>query len=105
MADEQHPVPVASLASSAKGRTSGKPWKYEKSPVVRSHLQPALKAKSWSDRIQKTKKEQAIKNLEAELKEEKQTELTRRREVTMARKKAAEERRQAEEMKAQVCTF
>ncbi|KAJ6621596.1 hypothetical protein B0H10DRAFT_2016573 [Mycena sp. CBHHK59/15] len=90
------PIP---LAPSANGRLSGKPWKPQKSATVRSHLQDGVKTKSWEDRMEKTKKAQAIKKLQAELKDEKQAEATRRREITKARKHAAEERRRLEEDK------
>ena len=79
-----------------------------------------MKAKSWADRMEKTKREAAIKKLQTELKEEKQAEISRfvwfyshtewhphnptgrRRAVTLERKKAAEERRRLEEEKAKV---
>jgi len=112
--------PVA-LASSSNGRTSGKPWKSRKSATVRSHIPNGVKAKSWQDRMEKTKKEMSIKKLQTELKDEKQAEISRyglklyadpsrgiymlpgrRRQVTMERKKAAEERRRLEEEKAKV---
>lgn len=75
--------------------------------------------------MEKTKKEQAIKKLQTELKEEKQAEIQRcallcvsssidnestpdgshrRKDITMERKKAAEERRRLEEEKAKVRT-
>ncbi|KAJ3569427.1 hypothetical protein NP233_g5051 [Leucocoprinus birnbaumii] len=91
------------LAQSANGRASGKPWKAQKSAAVRSHLPAGVKTKNWQDRMEKTKKEQAIKKLEQELKDEKQAELQRRREVALERKKAAEEKRRLEEAKAKVC--
>jgi len=93
--------PVA-LASSSNGRTSGKPWKSRKSATVRSHIPNGVKAKSWQDRMEKTKKETAIKKLQTELKDEKRAEITRRRQVTLDRKKAAEERRRLEEEKAKM---
>ena len=68
----------------------------------RSHLRPALKTASWEDRMRKTKERAAMKKLEAELKEEKQAEIRRRREITEERKKAAEERQRLEEDKAKV---
>lgn len=43
----------------------------------RTHAPDGVKAKSFDDRMEKTKKELAIKKLQAELKEEKQAELTR----------------------------
>lgn len=43
----------------------------------RSHIPNGVKAKSWADRMEKTKKERAIKKLETEMKEEKQAEITR----------------------------
>lgn len=52
--------------------------------------------------MEKTKREVAVKKLEIELKEEKQAEFKRRREITMERKKAAEERQRLEEDKAKV---
>ncbi|KAF7985305.1 hypothetical protein HWV62_6477 [Athelia sp. TMB] len=85
-----------SLASSSNGRTSGKNWKATKTAT------DGVKSKSWNDRMEKTKKEHAIKKLQAEMREEKQAELTRKREVTLERKKAAEERRRIEEEKAKV---
>lgn len=47
-------------------------------PIIsRSHLQPALKSKGFDDRMEKASKAQAIKKLQAELKEEKEAELRR----------------------------
>lgn len=91
-----------SIASSSQGRVSGKPWKTQKTATARSHLQPALKSRTFSDRMEKVSKALAIKKLQAELKEEKQAEIQRRREVTLERRKAAEERKRAEELKSQL---
>jgi rRNA-processing protein CGR1 len=74
--------------------------------------------------MEKTKKAKAIKKLQTELKIEKQAEIIRcelsvwvvqtfviednacrRREITMERKKAAEERQRLEHAKAQVCSL
>jgi len=93
---------MLTLASSSNGRVSGKPWKETKKPTVRSHLQAGVKTKNWEDRMQKTQKALSIKKLQTELREEKQAELKRRREVTAERKKAAEEKRRLEEAKAQM---
>ena len=43
----------------------------------RSLLPAGLKTKKWEDRMEKTKKEQAIKKLQTELKEEKAAEIQR----------------------------
>ena len=43
----------------------------------RSLLPDGLKTKKWEDRMEKTKKEQAIKKLQAELKDEKLSEIQR----------------------------
>lgn len=86
----------------------------------RSNLPQGVKTK-WDERMEKTKKEKAIKKLQTELKEEKLAEKqrysffsrrkvlcsigviwNRRREITLERKKAAEERRRLEEDKAKV---
>ncbi|KAH8998911.1 hypothetical protein EDB86DRAFT_3075961 [Lactarius hatsudake] len=96
---DHNPVPIA---SSSHGRVSGKPWKSQKTATARSHLPPALKSKSFSDRMEKASKALAIKKLQAELKEEKEAEIQRRREVTLERRKAAEERKRAEELKSQL---
>lgn len=85
---------VVPLAQSSGGRVSGKPWKAQKSATVyeavhyhldvhlnftprRSHLPEGVKTKGWQDRMEKTKKAQAIKKLQQELKDEKQAELQR----------------------------
>ncbi|TFY63431.1 hypothetical protein EVJ58_g3253 [Rhodofomes roseus] len=90
------------LVPSAAGRVSGKPWKQPKSATVRTLLPDGLKSKSWEDRMQKTQKEKAIKKLQAELSEEKRVEKERRRQITLDRKKAAEERLRLEEDKAKM---
>ncbi|KAI9060616.1 hypothetical protein FKP32DRAFT_1537157, partial [Trametes sanguinea] len=95
-------VPVLPLAQSSAGRVSGKAWKPLKSATVRSHLPEGVKTKKWEERMEKTKKEQAIKKLQQELKQEKEEEIKRRREVTLERKKALEERQRLEEAKAKV---
>jgi len=96
--DATTPIP---LASSSNGRLSGKPWKQRKAPTVRSQSSAGHKTK-WDERVEKTKKANAVKKLETELKEEKKAEIQRRREITMERKKAAEERRRLEEDKAKM---
>ncbi|KAF8912995.1 hypothetical protein CPB84DRAFT_1742410 [Gymnopilus junonius] len=93
---------VVQLASSSNGRVSGKSWKFAKSATVRSQLPEGLKTKKWEDRMAKAQKALAIKKLQSELKDEKQAELQRRREVTKERKQAAEEKRRLEEAKAQM---
>jgi len=85
---------VVHLTSSSNGRTSGKSWKSRKSATVRTHAPDGVKAKSFEDRMEKTKKELAIKKLQAELKEEKQAELTRRREITLERKKGCRRKKE-----------
>ncbi|KAF5384928.1 hypothetical protein D9615_001407 [Tricholomella constricta] len=94
-------VPVP-LASSSNGRVSGKSWKSQKSPTVRSQLPDGVKTKNWEDRMRKTQQALAIKKLQTELREEKQAEIQRRRQVTHERKKAAEERQRLEEAKAKM---
>ncbi|KZT05890.1 uncharacterized protein LAESUDRAFT_654762 [Laetiporus sulphureus 93-53] len=101
-AQQRPDLPATSLASSSAGRVSGKAWKHRKSATVRSHIPDGVKTKSWEDRMQKTQKEKAVKQLQAELSEEKRAEKARRREITLERKKAAEERRRLEEEKAKM---
>jgi len=59
-----------------------------------------MKLKTWDDRMRKTHELKAIKKLEAELREDKQAEIQRRREITKQRKEAAEERQRLENDKA-----
>ncbi|KAG5647609.1 hypothetical protein DXG03_008962 [Asterophora parasitica] len=94
--------PTISLASTSNGRVSGKSWKLQKTPTVRSQLPEGVKTRNWEDRMRKTQQALAIKKLQTELKEEKEAEIKRRREVTQERKKAAEERRRLEEDKAKM---
>ncbi|EIW63884.1 uncharacterized protein TRAVEDRAFT_41309 [Trametes versicolor FP-101664 SS1] len=93
---------TVALAHSVSGRVSGKAWKVPKTATVRSHLPEGVKTKKWEERMEKTKKEQAIKKLQSELKQEKVDDLKRRREITTERKKAAEERKRLEEAKEKV---
>ncbi|KAL4070830.1 hypothetical protein J3A83DRAFT_3289941 [Scleroderma citrinum] len=95
MAEISNPIP---LASSSNGRVSGKPWK---AATIRSQAPKGRKIQ-WEERMERTKREQAIKELENELKEEEQAEKQRRRQITMERKKAAEERRKLEEEKTKM---
>lgn len=86
-------TPVVELASSSGGRVSGKAWKPQKKATVyvfcaspslcsqadggtpsRSHIQEGVRTKNWEDRMEKEKKAQAIKKLQAELKEEQEAE-------------------------------
>jgi len=71
----------------------------------RSHLPEVIKTKNWEHRMEKEKKARAIKMLQAELKDEKQADMQRRREITRERKRAADERRRVEEEKTKVLVF
>ncbi|OCH96210.1 hypothetical protein OBBRIDRAFT_744296 [Obba rivulosa] len=93
---------VVPLAPSSAGRVSGKAWKHQRAATVRSYIPEGVKTKKWEDRMEKTKKTKAIKKLQDELREEKQAEITRRKEVTLERRKAAEERKRLEEEKAKM---
>ncbi|KAG6878637.1 hypothetical protein C0993_001160 [Termitomyces sp. T159_Od127] len=95
-------APVVSLTPSSNGRASGKSWKTQKTATVRSRLPQGVKTKHWDDRMRRTQQGLATKKLEAELKEEKQAEIQRRRQITQERKKAAEERQRLEEDKAKM---
>jgi hypothetical protein len=79
-----------------------------------------VKTTSWAERREKDTKAAAVRKLEQELKDEKQAEiarygclpsssvhtpiLSRRKEITLERRRAAEERRSADELKAKVRT-
>ncbi|THH33506.1 hypothetical protein EUX98_g628 [Antrodiella citrinella] len=102
MSEAGSPAPIAiPISSSSGGRVSGKSWKYQKTSTVRSNLPEGVKCK-FSVRMEKTKKEKAIKALQTELKEEKQAEITRRREITAERKIIVEEKLRLEEDKARM---
>jgi len=93
-------IPV-SLPSSVEGRASGKGWKDQKTPTVRSQQSEGHKTK-WQERMNKTKKDLAVKKLQRELREEKEDELRRKREITKERRLAAEEKKRLEEDKAKM---
>jgi len=93
-------IPV-SLPSSVAGRASGKGWKDQKSPTVRSQQSEGHKTK-WQERMNKTKKDLAVRKLQRELREEKEDELRRKRETTKERRLAAEEKKRLEEDKAKM---
>ncbi|TFK30782.1 hypothetical protein FA15DRAFT_662832 [Coprinopsis marcescibilis] len=97
---EQSSLPIP-LASSSGGRVSGKAWKMQKTATVRSQLQPSLRTK-WDDRKRQETKDKAVKKLQTELKEEKEADFQRRRQITMDRKKAAQDKIRIEEEKAKM---
>ncbi|KAH6916856.1 hypothetical protein BKA70DRAFT_1555461 [Coprinopsis sp. MPI-PUGE-AT-0042] len=93
---------VIPLNPSSGGRASGKPWKLQKKATVRTFLPENVKTKRWADRMEKETKAKAVKKLQEELKAEKQADFERRRQITLERKKAAEERVRIEEAKAKM---
>ncbi|TRM66424.1 hypothetical protein BD626DRAFT_487727 [Schizophyllum amplum] len=95
-------APVIEIASSTNGRVSGKPWKPKKTATVRSHIQEGVRTKNWEDRMEKEKKAQAIKKLQAELKEEQEAERTARIERIKERRRKAEEKARIEADKAKM---
>ena len=114
---------VRSIAYTSNGRVSGKSWKSRKTATVygfllrtislsllkissRTHLPPGVKSKKWENRMQKTEKARAIKKLQADLRDEKQSEIHRRRQITKERNQAIAERRRLEDESAKVrCSF
>lgn len=116
MSDVEDVVPIA---SNSNGRVSGKSWKSHNTATVygsflrtiplfelkisrRTHLPPGVKTKKWEDRMQKTEKARAIKKLQAELRDEKQSEIQRRRQMMKGRTQAIAERRRLEDERAKV---
>ncbi|KAF9787188.1 hypothetical protein BJ322DRAFT_706583 [Thelephora terrestris] len=95
-------IPI-SLQSSAAGKSSGKGWKDQKTPTVRSQQSEGHKTK-WQERMNKTKKDLAVKKLQQELRQEKEDERRRKREITKERRLAAEEKKRLEEDKAKMGT-
>ncbi|KIO08427.1 hypothetical protein M404DRAFT_8189 [Pisolithus tinctorius Marx 270] len=74
MADQQAENNVIPLGSSSNGRASGKQWKPLKKATIRSQCSKGQKTK-WEERMERNKREKAIKKLENELKEERRAEL------------------------------
>jgi len=62
-----------------------------------------VKTKNWEDRMQKTKRARAIKKLQVELRDEKQSEIQRRRQITKERKQAAAEKKKIQDEKTKLC--
>ncbi|KAL1748554.1 hypothetical protein HDZ31DRAFT_60289 [Schizophyllum fasciatum] len=95
-------APAVDLASSSGGRVSGKAWKLQKTATVRSHLPEGVRTKKWEDRMEKDKKAQAIKKLQAELKEEQEAERKARIDRIKERRAKAEEKARIEMEKAKM---
>jgi len=62
-----------------------------------------VKSKNWDDRMQKTERARAIKKLQVELRDEKESEINRRRQITKERKHAAAEKKRIQDEKIKVC--
>ncbi|CAG8566721.1 3552_t:CDS:2 [Ambispora gerdemannii] len=80
-------------------RVSGKVWKHPKSATRRSQLPRGL-SKTWEQRLEERRAQQAVKTLQKELKEEKEAKKQRAREALLKRRKAAEEKERLEKLAA-----
>ncbi|KAL7411420.1 Cgr1 family-domain-containing protein [Mrakia frigida] len=96
------PPRTLAVGQSAGGRVSGKFWKQPKTATRRSNLPAGVKTPSWDARVEKRKKEDAIKLLEKTLKDEKLAEEERKKTITKERKLRVEEKKRLEEMAARM---
>ncbi|CDZ97663.1 Cgr1 [Phaffia rhodozyma] len=113
MSSSSTPAPTASSSSSAStetlalghssgGRVSGKFWKASRAPTVRSMMPAGVKSASWEARQEKRKKDEAIKLLQNQLKEEREAEEERKRTAIKDRRTRLEEKKRLEEMAARM---
>ncbi|CAG8518560.1 5980_t:CDS:2 [Acaulospora colombiana] len=77
----------------------GKPWKYHKKATKRSQLSRGLR-KSWGERLNERKEKEVTKQLEQELRNEVEAEKARKREATLKRRQALEEKERQEKLAA-----
>ncbi|CAO3589888.1 unnamed protein product [Absidia cylindrospora] len=94
-------VPVGGAIEKITKRVSGKVWKLQKSPTVRTQ-QPKSLRKSWEKRTQERQRLQTVRALEKQMKDEKQAEKDRKREINLERKRIEEEKERQEALAAKM---
>ncbi|KAJ9092218.1 hypothetical protein QFC20_007442 [Naganishia adeliensis] len=90
------------LAQSSAGRTSGKPWKLQKTATKRSHLMPGVKTASWEQRQARRLALENVKKLETQMKDERKAEEDAKVSAIKERRKRKEENKRLDEMKARM---
>ncbi|EJU01936.1 hypothetical protein DACRYDRAFT_116350 [Dacryopinax primogenitus] len=90
------------LRASAGGRESGKLWKSTRAATRRTQMPKSLKSKSWEARVAERTQEEATRKIAKEMRDEKQAEADRKREVLRERRKVKEEKARLEAMAAKL---
>ncbi|CAO3647767.1 unnamed protein product [Cunninghamella blakesleeana] len=94
-------IPVAGTINKVTKRVSGKNWKLQKTATVRTQ-QPKSLRRSWEKRSEERKRIQTVKALEKQLKDEKQAEKDRKRNINLERKRIEEEKARQEALAAKM---
>ncbi|OXC68699.1 rRNA-processing protein CGR1 [Cryptococcus neoformans] len=92
---------IVSVAPSKNGRTPGKAHKSAKTALRRSYISPSVKT-PFEKRMENEKAQQAAKQLERELKEEKETDRQRKVNIIKERRARKEEKQREEELRAKM---
>ncbi|KAG0168245.1 hypothetical protein DFQ28_005213 [Apophysomyces sp. BC1034] len=94
-------VAIGGLVDTQNKRVSGKSWKIQKTPTVRAQKAKSLR-RTWEKREEERTRLKAVKTLEKQMKDEKQAEKDRKRQITLERKKIKEEKERIEQLAAKM---
>ncbi|KAL0074224.1 Cgr1 family-domain-containing protein [Phycomyces blakesleeanus] len=86
---------VGGVVDTVNKRVSGKAWKIQKTPTIRAQKAKTLR-RTWEQRSAERTRDQTVKALERQLKDEKKAEKDRKREITQERRKIQEEKERME---------
>ncbi|KAG1139182.1 hypothetical protein G6F37_009933 [Rhizopus arrhizus] len=91
----------AGVVDTINKRVSGKIWKIQKKAAVRTQ-QPKQLRRTWDERTKERERDNAMKALEKQLKQEKQDEIDRKKQANLERKRIKEEKERQEALAAKM---
>ncbi|KAG1053747.1 hypothetical protein G6F46_007649 [Rhizopus delemar] len=91
----------AGVVDTINKRVSGKIWKIQKKAAVRTQ-QPKQLRRTWDERTKERERNNAMKALEKQLKQEKQDEIDRKKQANLERKRIKEEKERQEALAAKM---
>ncbi|KAG0742648.1 hypothetical protein G6F57_010561 [Rhizopus arrhizus] len=91
----------AGVVDTINKRISGKIWKIQKKAAVRTQ-QPKQLRRTWDERTKERERNNAMKALEKQLKQEKQDEIDRKKQANLERKRIKEEKERQEALAAKM---
>ncbi|KAI8066443.1 hypothetical protein BC940DRAFT_302864 [Gongronella butleri] len=98
---EKEKIPVGGTVEKITSRVSGKAWKVQKTATVRTQQPKALR-RSWEKRTQERQKLETVKALQKQLKDERQAEKDRKKEINNERRRIEEEKARQEALAAKM---